>query len=90
MTENAPTRELGRNAEVSSTNREAVLQSIPGDAGKSYQIVKRWQGEGVNPVYVAKIVGPGGSTTLKQDGKEVKSNDIESIKVYLSEMLFIQ
>jgi hypothetical protein len=90
MTENAPTRELGRNAEVSSTNREAVLQSIPGDAGKSYQIVKRWQGEGVNPVYVAKVVGPGGSATLKQDGKEVKSNDIESIKVYLSEMLFIQ
>ena len=90
MTENAPTRQLGKTAEVSSSNREAVLQSIPGDAGQSYQIVKRWQGEGVSPVYVAKIVGPGGSTTLKQNGKEVKSNDVESIKVYLSEMLFIQ
>jgi len=90
VTENAPTRQLGKMAEVSSSNREAVLQSIPGNAGNNYQIVKRWQGEGVNPVYVAKVVGPGGSTTLKQNGKEVKSNDLESIKVYLSEMLFIQ
>jgi len=90
VTENAPTRQLGKMAEVSSSNREAVLQSIPGNSGNSYQIVKRWQGEGVNPVYVAKVVGPGGSTTLKQNGKEVKSNDVESIKVYLSEMLFIQ
>jgi hypothetical protein len=89
QTKDAPTKQSARTAQVSSSNREAVLQSIPGQEGKSYEIVKRWVGEGVEPVYTARIVGPGGKQTVKVDGKELKSNDVDAIKAYMSTMLFM-
>ena len=81
------TRQSAKVAEVNSTSREAVLETRVGSNGVRYEVVKRYVGEGVPDIYVARMVGPGGKQPIKVDGKELKSHDIEKIHSVLGELM---
>lgn len=81
------TRQSAQTAEVSPTSREAVLETRVGSNGIRYEVVKRYVGEGIPDVYVARMVGPGGRQPIKVDGQELKSNNIEKIHSVLGELM---
>lgn len=81
------TRQSAQTAEVSSTSREAVLETRTGSDGTRYEVVKRYAGEGVPDVYVARMVGAGGTRPIKVDGQELKSTNIEKVQSVLGELL---
>jgi hypothetical protein len=86
MTNSSVTRQSAEAADVTSSNRRAVLETIQsGEAGVNIQLVKEYVNENVDPIYKAYIISPAGKLDTG-----LKSSDINGLKVQIAEQRYLK
>jgi len=86
MTNSSVTRQSAEAAEVTSSNRRAVLETIQsGEAAVNIQLVKEYVNENVDPIYKAYIISPAGKLDTG-----LKSSDINGLKVQIAEQRYLK
>jgi hypothetical protein len=86
MTNSTVTRQSAQSAEVNSSNRTAVLETIPtGETGVNIRLVKEYVGKDVDPIYKAYIISPAGKLDTG-----LKSSDINGLKVQIAEQRYLK